>query len=76
MLSNEITIDMAEIMLRPPHSVDDPETIRQMSLFVCSLSCQLNRDECSAFLSRIKPGYEVCGLYPHVIEAYDIQPAS
>lgn len=66
-LTNEITINSDEIINLPDNSIIDCETIRQIALYGIK-----NND--NSLNNKIKKGYEFCGLYPHVMEIYNIQP--
>ena len=62
-MDNEITINPEEIRKLPDHSIDDCETIRQISLLKDkSLYCKIN------------PMFVYCGLYPYVMKSFDIMP--
>jgi len=63
-MNNDITINPDDIRILPNHSVTDPETIRQIALWSI-------RHNDNSLNDKIRPGMEVCGLYPHVIERCD-----
>jgi len=67
-MNNDITIDINELKNVPDDSITDAETIRQIALYSIKTGDKtLN--------SKIKSGYEVCGLYPHIVKSYvDIFP--
>ena len=60
----EITINLEKIALMPDDSVTDAETIRQIALH----AIQTNDNE---LVCKIKKGFEVAGLYPHIIKSYN-----
>jgi len=62
-MDNKITIDVTELLQAEDNSVTDAETIRQIALLGD------NR-----LFSKIKRGYEVAGLYPHIVTSYNIKP--
>ena len=66
-MNNEITINPEEIRNLPDGSVTDPETIRQIALYGIKTND-------SSLISKITPGLEFCGLYPHVMERYADNP--
>jgi hypothetical protein len=43
------------------------ETIRQIALYT-------NKTGDKSLTDKIRSGFEVAGLYPHIIKTYDIQP--
>jgi hypothetical protein len=59
-MNNDITIDINELKNVPDNSITDAETIRQIALY--SIKTGDN-----TLNSKIKSEYEVCGLYPHII---------
>lgn len=67
-MDNKITIDVAKIAELPDNSITDAETIRQIALYCI-------KNPTSTISTKIKSGYEVAGLYPHVIKTtYNIMP--
>ena len=66
-MTNEITIDPYELLMVENGSITDPETIRQIALYT-------NKYGNNALVDKIKPGFEVCGMYPNVIKSYNIVP--
>ena len=59
--NNEITIKYEDIIQLEDYSITDPETIRQIALFgIVSYGKGLNLNH------KVKEGYEVYGLYPHL----------
>lgn len=60
-------IDSVEIARMPDQSVTDPETIRQIALHGIETGD-------SSLNSKVKKGFEVFGLYPHLIKSHDIYP--
>lgn len=64
-MNNDITIDPEEIRSMKDGSISDPEMIRQIALYAIKSGDDTLND-------KIKLGYEICGLYPHVINL--IQP--
>lgn len=60
-MDNKIRIDLDEIRKLPDNSITDPETIRQIVL-----SKDMN------LFSKVKTGYEIYGLYPEVLNVYEI----
>ncbi len=66
-MSNEITINPEEIISLPDNSITEAETIRQIALYGIQTGD-------SSLYAKVKKGYEVAGLYPHVIQSYNIKP--
>lgn len=66
-ITNDITIDPIEILSMPDNSITDPETIRQIALY----SIKYNTNTLN---NKIKKEFEYCGLYPHLIKTYNINP--
>ena len=66
-MTNEITINPEEIRSLPDNSISDAETIRQISLYGIKTGD-------SSLYNKVREGYEVSGLYPHVIQSYNIKP--
>lgn len=60
-MNNKITIDLDEIRKMPDNSITDVETIRQIAL---------SKDK--TLYSKVKTGYEIYGLYPEVMNVYEI----
>jgi hypothetical protein len=60
-MNNKITIDLDEIRKLPPNSITDVETIRQIAL---------SKDK--SLFCKVKTGYEVFGLYPEVMNSFEI----
>lgn len=60
-MDNKITIDLDEIRKMPDGSIMDVETIRQIAL---------SKDK--SLFSKVSTGYEVFGLYPEVMNVYEI----
>lgn len=61
-MNNKITIDLDEIRKLPDDSIMDVETIRQIAL---------SKDK--TLYSKVKTGYEVYGLYPEVMNSFEIK---
>lgn len=59
-MTNKITINPEKIRQLSNDSITDPETIRQIAL--------LGDRE---LIDKIKRGYEIYGLYPHVMNKFD-----
>jgi len=66
-MDNNIYIDVDEIMKLPDSSIKDPETIRQISMY----SIENNDKE---IIKKIDKRFEVCGLYPYIMQKLDILP--
>jgi hypothetical protein len=60
-MNNKITIDLDEIRKMPDNSIMDVEIIRQIAL---------SRDK--TLFPKVKTGYEVFGLYPEVMNSFEI----
>ena len=55
------------------HSCSDSIEIQQISLF-----CQHNRNDYrkAVLLDMVNPTFAYCGLYPHIMTSFDIEPES
>ena len=69
-MTNEITVNIEELLTLPDNSIDDGESIRQIGLITCSNN-NLTKEIRNKLVDKIKRGYEVYGLYPHVINSCD-----
>ncbi len=67
-MDNNITIDIEHIRTLPDHSVTDAETIRQIALY-----CIRNPGN-NDLSDKIEPRRAVAGLYPEIIQSYNILP--
>ena len=67
-MNNEITINIDEIRKLPNGSITDVETIRQIAIY--GIENPGNND----LYDKVKTGFEYMGLYPHVINKFDIKP--
>jgi len=70
-MNNDITINPAEILKLPDNSIDDYETIRQIGLATTKWNF-LTDDISRQLTKKIKSGYEIAALYPHII--YKLEP--
>jgi len=67
LVNNDITIDPMEIVQLPDNSITDPETIRQIALYSIKYNdCSLN--------NKVKKEFAFAGLYPNVMNIYNISP--
>lgn len=69
-MTNEIIVNIEELLSLPDNSVDDCETIRQIALLSLDNTKSTNEIK-NKLIDKIKMGYEYCGLYPHVLNSYD-----
>jgi hypothetical protein len=61
-MDNKITINLNEIRKMPDDSIMDVETIRQIAL---------TKDP--TLYSKVKTGYEIFGIYPDVMNSFEIK---
>lgn len=74
-MSNEITINIQELLKVEDNSITDFETIRQIGLLSCTVNTVSDTDRRTLY-KKVKSEFQVYGLYPNVMKAFDIQPDS
>jgi len=72
-MDNEITIDVNEILALPDGSIDDAKIIRQIGLATTKWE-YVTKEVAHQLCRKIKKGFEVAALYPHVMKSFDIKP--
>jgi len=72
-MTNDITIDVNEILTLPDYSISDGETIRQIGLATTTYN-YVSQEVANQLCRKIKTGFEVHALYPHVMRPLNILP--
>ena len=72
-MTNEITINIDELLKVEDNSITDCETIRQIGLLSCTRN-NVSEDDRKILYKKIKRQFEYCGLYPNVMKSFDILP--
>lgn len=72
-MSNEITINIEELLKVDDNSITDYETIRQIGLLSCTRN-NVSTDDIRALNKKVKNEFQVYGLYPNVMKSFDIMP--
>ena len=71
-MDNKITLNVEETLKLADNSITDVETIRQIGLITTRNGLNISSDNKNQLLRKIKKGYELYGLYPHVIQEIKI----
>lgn len=74
-ITNEITINIEEILLLDDNSITDYETIRQIGLAQTKWNF-LDRNTSIALGKKIKKELMYAALYPHVYQTHIVKPDS
>lgn len=70
-MDNEITINIEELLKVEDNSITDSETIRQIGLLSCTKN-EVPKEDRHILYKKIKNGFEYMGLYPHIMNSFDI----
>lgn len=70
-ISNEITIDMKELLNVEDDSITDYEIIRQIGLLSYTKN-DISENDRKSLIRKVKKEFQYCGLYPTVINKLDI----
>lgn len=72
-MNNDITINIEELLKVEDDSITDYEIIRQIGLLSCTKN-EVSKEDKHILYKKIKKGYEYMGLYPTVMNSFDITP--
>jgi 2-phosphoglycerate kinase len=72
-MTNEITINIEELLKVDDDSITDYETIRQIGLLSCTKN-DISKDDRQTLYRKVKREFQYCGLYPTVMKSFDILP--
>jgi len=68
-LTNEVTINIEEVLNLPNNSVTDAYTLRQIGLATTEQGL-LTKEQCNVMYKKIQKGFEYGALYPHVMKTF------
>lgn len=68
-MTNEITINVDELLIVDDNSITDYETIRQIGLLSCTKNDVSEQDK-QTLHKKVKREFQYCGLYPTVMKSF------
>lgn len=72
-MSNEITINIEELLKVEDNSITDFDTIRQIGLLSCTKN-DVSKEDRTTLYGKIKKEFRYSALYPYVMKTFDLPP--